>query len=238
MPTFSSFNAYGSESREISQSHVPVWLGKVSPVPVGGNLVSDYLQKGLLLGAGFPVKYASKAITPFVCWEVVSFTGATGSETVDTIVIKPAILGDVKIIPAAADLIQKVGSTFAATGKAAAVASISEITEGDNAGCYTVTVLHSATIDSVSAGDALAISSAVSAGSSKSLKVQPNAYLYNDIYLGNLDDSAAAKSAKTIAATGAVVKFHSTGLLVDLTASAPVKAQMAAAVPGVLQVEV
>ena len=236
MPTFSSFNAYGSESNQIGQSHVPVWLGKVQPVPVGGNLASAYLKKGLLLGAGFPIKYDSKVITPFVGWEVVSFTGATGSETVDTIVIKPAVLGGVTIIPAVADLIQKVGSTFAATGKAAAVASITLITEGTNAGCYTVTVLHSATIDSVSAGDVLAISSAVSAGSSKSLKVQPNAYLYNDIYLGNLDDSDAAVTAKTIAATGAVVKFHSTGLLVDLTESAAVKAQMAAAVPGVLQV--
>ena len=238
MPTFSSFNAYGSENREITQSHVPVWLGPVTPVPVGGNLASAYLQKGILIGAGFPVKYDEKVITPFVGWEVVSFTGATGSETVDSIVIKPAILGDVKVVPAVNDKIMKVGSTFAATGKAAAVASVSEITEGTNSGCYTVTVLHSATIDSVSAGDVLAISSAVAAGSSKSLKVMPNAYLYNDIYLGNLDDSDAAKSAKTIAATGAVVKFHKYGLLVDLTASAGVKAQMAAAVPGVLQVEV
>ena len=238
MPTFSSFNAYGSESLEIGQSHVPVWLGNVSPVPVGGNLASDFLKKGILIGAGSPIKYANKVITPFVGWEVVSFTGASGSETVDTIVIKPAVLGNVTMLPAVDDKIMRVGSTFAATGKAAAVASIALIEEGQNAGNYAVTVLHSATIDSVSAGDVLALSSAESAGSSKSLKVQPNAYLYNDIYLGNLDDSAAAKSAKTIAATGAVVQFHKYGLLVDMTSSAAVKAQMQKAVPGVLQVEV
>ena len=234
MPTFSSFNAYGSETREISQSHVPVWLGPVTPVPVGGNLASDFLQKGILIGAGSPVKLADKVITPMVAWEVVAMETVS---TDDEITIKPAILGGVTILPAVGDFIQKVGSTFAATGKAAAVTAVEALT-GTDAGKYKITVLHSATIDSVSAGDAIAISSAAAAGSSKSLKVQPNGYLYNDIYLGDLDDSAAAKSAKTIAATGAVVKFHKTGLLVDLTPSALVKAQMAAAVPGVLQVEV
>ena len=73
-------------------------------------------------------------------------------------------------------------------------------------------------------------------GSTKKVKVVPNGYLYNDIYLGNLDDSEAAVTAKTIAATGAVVKFHHEGLIVELTPSAALKAQMAAAVPGVLQV--
>lgn len=233
MPTFSSFNAYGSESRNIAGSHMPVWLGNVSPVPVGGTLASDFLRKGLLLGAGFPVKLANKVLTPFIGWEVVSMTTVS---TDDEIVIKPAILGDVVMVPAVGDFIQKVGSTFAATGKAAAVTAVEALT-GTDAGKYKVTVLHAATIDSVSEGDVISISGAAAAGSSKSLKVQPNGYLYNDIYLGNLDDSDAAKTAKTIAATGAVVKFHKYGILVDLTASAEVKAQMAAAVPGVLQVE-
>ena len=236
MPTFNTFNAFGSEGKNIGQSHVPVWLGVVTPVPVGGNLASDFLKAGILIGAGSAVKYDNKTITPFTGWEVVSFTGASGSETVDTIVVKPIVLGGVKIIPAVGDIIQKVGSTFAATGKAAAVASVAEITESTNKGCYTITVLHSATIDEPSAGDVLAISAAESAGNDKSLKVIPNGYLYNDIYLGNVDDSAAAKSANTIAATGAVVKYHAEGLLVQLTPAAAVKAQMAAAVPGVYQV--
>ena len=235
MPTFSSFNAYGSETRELGQSHVPVWLGPVAPVPVGGVLASAFLRKGLLLGAGFPVNLTNKVLTPFVAWEVVSFTAAVSPATEDSIVIKPAVLGGVEIVPAADDLIQKVGATFATTGKAAVVASITALT-GTDAGKYEIKVLHSATVDNLTEGDFIAISSATAAGSSKSLANQPNGYLYNDIYLGDLDDSAAAKSAHTIAATGAVVKFHKYGLLVDLTASAEVKAQMAAAVPGVLQV--
>lgn len=237
MPKFSSFNAYGSESRNIGQSHIPVWLGTVTPVPVGGSLVSAFLKKGLLLGAGFPVKLDSKEITPFIGWKVKAFTAGDGvTVTTDSIFIYAAELGDVKMLPAVGDFIMKVGSAFSSTGKAAEVTAVDLVTEGDNAGTYEVKVAHSATIDVPSAGSVIAISSAVAAGSSKSLKVIPNGYLYNDIYLGDLDDSDAAVSAKTIAATGAVVKFHSEGLLVELTPAADVKAQMAAAVPGVLQV--
>ena len=127
----------------------------------------------------------------------------------------------------------KVGSAFSTTGKAAVVASIDLLTSGDNAGCYEVKVAHSATVDSLSAGDAISLSSAAAAGSSKSLAVKPNGYLYNDIYMGDLQGDA---NAFTIAATGAVVKFHAEGLLVELTPSAAVKNQMAAAVPNVLQV--
>jgi len=233
MLSFSSFNAFGSANLNVGQSHVPVWLGKVQPVPVGGTLDKTFVASGMLLNAGFPVKLAGKIITPFYGWEVVSFTAAVGSGTTDTLVIRPLMIGGIKVLPAVDDLIQKVGSTFAATGKAGAVASISEITEeGATKGCYTITILHSATIDTPSAGDVVTLSSAVSAGSSKSLKVQPNGYLYNDIYLGALEGDA---DAYTLAASGAVVMYHPTGLLVELTPAAAVKAQMAAAVPGVYQ---
>ena len=226
MPTFSSFNAFGSESLNAGQSHVPVWLGFVGPVPVGGTLDKAYARKGFFLGAGAPVNLTGKIIKPFFAWEVVSLTAG---DSKDTIVVKP----NNGNAPAVGDFIQKVGATFAATGKAAEVTDSALLTEGTNAGCYEIKVAHSATIDSVSAGDAIAISSATAAGSSKSLANQPNGYLYNDIYFGALDGD---KDTYTLAATGAVVMFHHEGLLVELTPSAPVKAQMKAAVPGVLQV--
>ena len=230
MPTFSTFNTFGSVSNEVGQSHVPVWLDFVGPVPVGGTLAKAYAKKGFYLGAGAPVNLTDKIITPFLAWEVVSFTAGDGSTvTTDSIVVKP--VGGAA--PAVNDLIQKVGSTFSATGKAAKVASVDLLTSGDNAGCYEVKVAHSATIDSVSAGDAIALSSATAAGSSKSLAAQSNGYLYNDIYFGDLEGDA---DNYTIAATGAVVMYHHGGLLVELTPSAPVKAQLKAAVPGVLQV--
>lgn len=229
MPKFSSFNAFGSTTNEVGQSHVPVWLGTVTPVPVGGTIDKAYAKKGFFLGAGAPVELADKIIKPFFAWEVVAFNAGDGTTvTTDSIIIKP----DTNL-PAVGDFIQKVGSAFTSTGKAAAVASIDLLTSGDNAGCYEIKVAHSATVDSLNAGDAVSLSSAAAAGSSKSLAVKPNGYLYNDIYLGDLDGDA---DAFTIAATGAVVKFHAEGLLVELTPSAAVKTQMAAAVPGVLQV--
>ncbi len=229
MPKFSSFNSFGSASNEIGQSHIPVWLGVVTPVPVGGTLDKAYVKKGFFLGAGAPVELTGKIIKPFFAWEVVAFNAGDGtSVTTDSIIIKAA-----PTLPAVGDFIQKVASAFTSTGKAAEVASIDLLTSGDNAGCYEVKVAHSATVDSVSAGDAISLSSAAAAGSSKSLAVKPNGYLYNDIYLGDLDGDA---DSFTIAATGAVVRYHHEGLLVELTPSSAVKAQMAAAVPGVLQV--
>lgn len=228
MPKFSSFNTFGSESIETNQSHIPVWLDFVGPVPVGGTLDKAYARPGFLLGAGAPVNLTGKIITPFIAWEVVS---KSTSDSNTLIVIKPASFGGVEIVPATTDFVQKVGATFAATGKAAAVAAISALT-GDDAGKYQITVL-SANIDTVSAGDYIALSSATAGGSSKSLANQPNGYLYNDIYFGNLGGSA---NEYTLAATGAVVMYHHGGLLVELTPSAPFKDAMKAAVPGVLQV--
>lgn len=221
---FSSFNAYGTSRKETDQAHKPVWLGMVAPHTVGGVLASAFIKKGALYAAGTPVNLSEGVITPFVAWEVVSMETVS---TDDVIVIKPAELGEAIVVPAVGDFIQKVGSTFAATGKAAAVTAVTALT-GADAGKYSITVLHSATVDSLSAGNFIAISSAAAAGSSKTLKAQPNGYLYNDIYLGDLEVASAK-------ATGAVVDFHGAGLLIDFTPAAAFKAQMAVAVPTVIQ---
>ena len=231
MPNFSSFNAFGSESLNIGQSHVPVWLGVVSPVPVGGTLKKDYARKGLLLGAGFPVNLSEKIITPFIGYEVVSYSAAGASDTYDTIVVKSVKLGEIEVAPAASDVVMKVGATFATAGAARAIYSSTLITEGTNAGCYTVLIAKSANLGSLSAGDVLT-PSATAGASGKLPSVVPNGYLYNDIYFGALEGD---KDTYTLAATGAVVVNHPEGLLVELTPAAAVKAQMAAAVPGVYQ---
>ncbi len=229
----SSFNAFGTVEKDYSNLHRPIWLGNPYPVPVGGSVASGYLKKQVIYPAGFPVNLTNKVITPLIAWEVVSFTAATGSETVDTIVIKPRVLGAQTFLPSVGDVIQKIGATFATAGKAAVVASIVEITEGTTKGCYSVTVLHSATIDNATEGDFITISAATDAGSDKSIKVQPNGYLYNDIFMGDID-----VTAEDAGATGAVIEFHSEGILIDLTDMSGLAAQMKAAVPHVLQVSV
>ena len=233
MPKFSTFNAFGCEEINAAQSHIPVWLGVVGPVPVGGTLKKDYARKGFLLPAGSPVNLTDKIITPLVAWVVVSYAAAGASDTYDTIVVKPAVFGGVEIAPAADDVIQKIGATFAATGAARAVYSSTLITEGANAGCYTVLIAKANNLGSLNEGDVLTPSAGTAGASGKSIACQPNGYLYNDIYFGDLGGSA---NEFTLAATGAVVKYHHDGLLVELTPAAAVKELMAAAVPGVLQV--
>lgn len=221
----SSFNAFGTVASDYGKSRVPVWLGTVTPVPVGGTLDDDYLIAGALYPAGTPVKLENKKITPLVSFVVTAFAAdASGN---DTITVKPFAGG---ILPSVGDFIQKVGATFAATGKSAAVVSVNE--NATTPGTYDIAVAHSATVDTPSAGDVITFSAATAAGSGKSIAAVANGYLYNDIYLGNIDVAADA------AATGAVVMYHAEGLLIDLTPAAEVKAQMAAAVPHVLQVSV
>lgn len=224
----SSFNAYGRTKKEYGTLHIPIWLGTVTRVPVGGTLASDYVKPNLLIPAGSPINITDKVITPFVAFEVVSFTADASGD--DTIVIKPAAFGDVDFLPEVGDLIQKLGSSFDATGKAAVVKTVTALT-GSDAGKYSVTVAHSATIDTPSAGNLIVISSATSAGSSKSIAVKPNAYLYHDIWLGDLDPTA-----EDTFATGAAVMYHPEGILIDRTSGAAIADALAAAIPGVLQV--
>ena len=219
---YGSFNSYGSKSRSIGPTHKPVWLGTLRPVPVGGVLAEAFRKDGILIPAGTPIKYANKTITPLVAWEVVSLTAG---ETNDTLVIKPCVYGNCNFLPAASDKIMKLGASFAATGKAAAVIAVNALT-GDDAGKYSVTFLHSATIDNESAGDYIVLSSAESAGNSKSVANQPNAYLGRDIFI-EADENPNA--------TGDVIVSHPEGVLIDFTPAAPFASQMAVAVPQVYQ---
>lgn len=219
-----SFNAFTQKVRGNAGQSVPVWLGVVSPRPVGGVLAEAFRKAGMLIPAGTPVCYdeANGTITPFAAWKVVSVNSSTHAITVEG--------NAFGVLPAAGDYLGIVGATFATTGAAAAVSTVAA---GSTAGQYVITMATSA-IDGATAGQYIAWSSATSAGASgKSLANQPNGYLYNDIYFGNLGGSA---NDYTLAATGAVVMFHHDGLLVELTPSAPFKDAMKAAVPGVLQV--
>ena len=56
--------------------------------------------------------------------------------------------------------------------------------------------------------------------------VNPNGYLYNDIYLGDLEGAQA---------TGAVVDFHGEGILIDFTPAAYIADDMKSYVPNVIQ---
>lgn len=219
----SSFNAFGASRKEYGNPSVPVWLGKVRAVPVGGSFAASAIIKGAFYAAGSPILLDGKTIKPFVAFEIVS---KADGDVNDTITIKSAILGDAIILPSVGDNIAVVGASFDAKVKGAAVVSIAP--NASDASVYDMAVAHGS-LDAVSAGKFIAPASA--AGASKSLAVIPNAYLYNDVYLGDID-----VTNEMAGASGAAIQFHAEGILINRTPSAPFKAQMAAAVPGVLQV--
>lgn len=220
----SSFNAFVQKVRANAGQSVPVWLGVVSPRPVGGVLTAPFRKAGILIPAGTPVHFdeAARTIAPFAAWKVVSV-----NTTSHAITVEASPLG---VLPAAGDYLGIVGATFATTGAAAAV---STVVAGATAGQYVITMA-SAAIDGATAGGYVAWSSATSAGASgKSLANQPNGYLYNDIYI---DALGAGESYEYINASGAVVDFHGEGLLINRTPGAPFAAQLKAAIPNVIQV--
>lgn len=220
MPKFSSFNAYGSEANEIGQSHVPVWLGVVAPHAVGGTLATGFLKKGLRIPAGTGVNLTAGVITPLLTYKVVDVIEE--SSAVVGVTIDPKEYGFVPAVGEYLFLVNK--SAFASNGSPVAITAVAA--NASNPELLDVTV----DLSTAAEGDVVAF-----APSSTALSA-PNGYLYNDIYLGGIEVTAAAISAKTVAATGAVVDFHGEGLLVELTTCADIAAAMKAAVPNVIQV--
>ena len=130
-----SFNAYGIASENLLGANIPVWLGVVSPIPMGAVLDSAYVTDKAHYRAGTPVQYDAATRT-----------------------FKPM----------------------------------------RNAADETV---------------------------------NPNGYLYNDIYLDNI-----AEGDVDNAATGAIVMYHAEGLLIDNTEFADIADTLATKIPGVLLV--
>lgn len=219
----STYNTYFNKNIQAG-AEVPVWLGVVSPIPVGAVLGSDYAKAGAFYPAGTPMALDStgRIATPLLGFVVVSY--ATDS-TNSLITVKGNVPG---LAPKATDVLQKVGATFAATAKAWSPASIAA---GTNDGEYIITVATSG-IDVVAAGDMLAYSASTTAGASKSLAVKPEYYLYNDVAI---DPIANNESIANVQASVSLVNFHGEGILIKRTPAAGCAAAMKAAVPNVYQ---
>jgi len=217
-----SFNSFATK-KATGFAGLPVWLGTIRPMPVGGVLATAYAAEGAYIPAGSPIELKSGKISPFVCWEVVSVDTSTHAITV-----KADALG----YEAAVDeyLAIFAGSDFAATSAAEKISSIAKDSDGN----YVFTMA-SNKLDGATAGQYLAYADAeAAAASGKSLKVQPNAYLYNDICI---DKANIREEVTYVAASGAAVNFHGEGLLINRTIGYPYKAALKKAVPQVMQFE-
>lgn len=203
----SSFNAYGRTSEDLGALSIPVWLGNVEPVPVGGVLDRAYLRAGVLYPAGTPINLTGKAVKPFVVMKVTA--ASDGELTVDA--------GSYGIEPKVGEYVQKVGDDLSALEQGAAITAVAAT---GKKGVYKVTVVVTA-----SENDAVVLSPTQEGAA------VPNAYLYNDIRLSRDADPADESTA----ATAAAVMYHKSGILIDRTPASLVQKQMRALVPGVYQ---
>jgi len=206
----SSFNAFGKFALN-GGGHTPIWLGTVSPLAIGGTLDRNYLAKGALYPAGTPVYLADKVITPVIAVEVTN--AADGVLTIDA-----REFGGIAL-----DTTWKV-ATIGADGKVG-IAAASAIT------AIAVNASDSNLIDVTTAATAEAGASVALVPAAASADVTPNGYLYNDIWLGDID-----VTDESAGATGAVVNHHPEGILIDRTPARGIAAAMAAAVPYVQQI--
>ena len=221
MPKFSSFNAFGSALNEVGQSHVPVWLGTVAPHAVGGTIATAFLKPGLHLPAGMAVNLNDKVITPFITFKVKANTAGTNTYV---LTLDPVDASAYGYIPKVGDYLQLVGdSAFSSNGNATAITAVAP--NATDPSLIDVTVNINAT-----AGKSLVLNFA-----SSKIAV-PNGYLYNDVYMGDIEVNSTTVGEYTAAASGAVVDFHGEGILIDLTPCAGYAAAMKAAVPNVIQV--
>lgn len=222
-----SFNSFG-QKKLAGYGSTPVWLGVVSPKPVGGVLASAFAQAGAFFAAGHPICLSGKTITPLMGYKVVKVTTSGDNKVIDV-----APMYGFEAEPTTSIFLMKMGAKFDTTAKAWNPDSVAASTETGAKWAITVAA---ANIDVPSVGDYLVISSATAEGSSKSMANQPNAYLYNDICIEALQSGESYVSG-SVAASGAAVDFHAEGILIENTPAYIVKSQMKSAVANVAQIE-
>mgnify|MGYP003289215589 CR=1 FL=1 len=205
----SSFNVFTQKSRKGGGS-IPVWLGTVSPVPVGGTLASAFCKEGVLIPAGSPVNLTGGVLTPVVVYKVVASTAESMTLVPEGVDMAPTT--NDKIMVPSAD----------GTGTAAAITGVSVGESG-----YVVAT-------TLNAGVGKYVVFANGTGANKAMAVKPTGYLYNDIAV---ESAKPGESFDYIGATGAVVVFHGEGILINRTPAAGIADLMKVAVPNVIQVE-
>lgn len=202
-----SFNVYGNKTTEYGELHAPVWASSPVPrIPVGGTLSDNFLVDGLLVPAGTPVNLASKVIKPLLAYEVKAID--TGIVTID-----PAIFN---IVPEVGEYMILLDETsFSSNSAAAAITAVAA--NATDSSLLDITIA----LSNVAEGDFVAF------GHTAADIAVPNGYLFNDIYINDVEDN--------IAATGAVVD-QGAYILIDRIPAYGCATALKAAIPGVGQV--
>ena len=221
----SSFNAFGRSRKEYGSTNIPVWLGTVTPIPRGGVLKKEYIVPGQLIPAGTPVSIDdNNQIVPLATYTVIEVVSSTAFILRPSFILAP---NDPSLLKDSGFLIENLESFSDAASPESTnqMVNVEKYGERD----YKIRTM---TEVGFTVGDEFAF-----INRDKIAPIGANAYLYNDICLGDIDTSEEEKEAGIASATGAVVMFHAEGILIDRTPAAPFAQAMAKAVPHVLQVK-
>lgn len=220
-----SFNTFGSKSWEFG-GNVPVWLGKVRPVVFGGVLKKSYVTQNALYQAGTPAYLSADTngeITPVLAFKVTE-SSQPGSGTGDTITVRPC--GN--IVPSTDTVLMKLGTDFTTAGAAYKPSKV--VKNASDPTLYDLSFTESQ-LGTLAEGDVLV--EGASEGASIAPVAVPNGYLYNDICLNDID-----VTDESACATGAVIKFHGEGLLIDRNpAGALLADKLQSLIPNVLLIK-
>lgn len=184
----SNWNKYNQDSASYG-GMVPIWVNQPSRAESGGFLTSTNLVEGEILSAGSPVEFnplthAAKILRIFK----VKATAVVDTNTTITVYR----MGNLPLLHNG-DIVQVLGSTLAATGKAVAVADIDNSVDGETS----FTVVTTA-IDTVAEGAYLVQSASASAGSGKSIYCTPNSLTIEDTVIGDQNSVGIAVGPKYI----------------------------------------
>lgn len=221
----SSFNSFGQTKKVYDAGSTPVWLGTVSPVPKGGVLSPAFVVPGAVYAAGTPVVFHNgEDICPIPSF---TFQKTGGNSAIIRSSFPLAEDGDYSL-----DVQSKLGT------------DISDFSQMPVGGCIQITSLtktapceYRVQYSGGSPFEERVYYLLTEDGATNMIDGTLNAYLYNDICIGDIDASDEAKEEGIASATAAVVMYHAEGILIDRTPAAGIAEAMAKAVPGVLQVK-
>lgn len=194
----SYYNEYSRSSASFG-GHLSVFVREPEKVEGGGFLKNTGLVKGEILSAGSPVAYDPHTHDAKILriWQV------KAAEVVDTDYTKVTVYygGNIPQIHAT-DVVMVLGSTLAATGKAALAGDI------DLSVAYeaSFTVL-TAALDSVTVGAFIVQSSSATAGSGKSIYCIPTSLTTEDTVIGDQNTVDIARGPKYVY-KNVIARFH------------------------------
>lgn len=187
------------QTNKVYGASTPVWLGTVSPTAIGGVLAEEYCFPGAFYPAGTPVRLENKVITP-----------------VAYVDITPIQEGSIYLVHEGGAIPTPGWKVLCFGNNGGKISASSILAVKKVSGGYEITVEGKLSLPTcaLSPDEDVAV---------------PTHYLYNDIFMGDIDENAAA--------SGSCVNFHGEGILIDRTPGVYAAEYLQECIPHVAQIK-